>query len=67
MAIARLTVDDGGAPLVLDDVLGWSDQSRLHRLLGDAARDQQEIVLTSRWERYAKVPGVDEPVRLGAS
>ncbi len=70
MAIARLTVDDGGAPLILDDVLGWSDPSRLqslHRLLGDAARDQQVIVLTSQWGRYADVPGVGDPVRLRAS
>jgi len=68
MAIASLTgLDDGGVPLILDDALGWSDPSRLsqmHRLLGEAARNQQIILLTSQWSRYNLIPGVGEPVRL---
>jgi len=68
MAIASLTgLDDGGVPLILDDALGWSDPGRLsqmHRLLGEAARGQQIILLTSQWSRYNLIPGVGEPVRL---
>ncbi len=68
MAIASLTgIDDGGVPLILDDALGWSDPGRLsqmHRLLGEAARSQQIILLTSQWSRYNLIPGVGEPVRL---
>jgi len=68
MAIASLTgLDDGGVPLILDDALGWSDPGRLsqmHRLLGEAARSQQIILLTSQWSRYNLIPGVGEPVRL---
>jgi hypothetical protein len=68
MAIASLTgLDDGGVPLILDDALGWSDPGRLskmHRLLGEAARSQQIILLTSQLSRYNLIPGVGEPVRL---
>jgi hypothetical protein len=71
MAIASLTgLDDGGVPLILDDALGWSDPGRLaqmHRLLGEAARSQQIILLTSQWSRYNLIPGVGEPVRLRAA
>ena len=70
LAIASLTGKDGaGVPLILDDVLGWSDPERLvhmQRLLGEVGRSQQIIVLTSQWDRYRLVPGVGEPVRLSA-
>lgn len=58
LACAALVSKAGGVPLVLDDVLGWSDPKRLGRIgevLALAARDTQVLVLTCTPERFASV------------
>ena len=50
--------DGGGAPVVIDDALGWSDPSRLTRMgaaIAAAGRACQVIVLTCTPGRYAHV------------
>ena len=50
--------DGGGAPVVLDDALGWSDPSRLRAMgaaIAAAGRECQVIVLTCTPGRYAHV------------
>lgn len=62
--IARLacasivTRSGGGAPVVLDDALGWSDPSRLQRMgaaIAAAGKECQVIILTCTPGRYAHV------------
>lgn len=58
LACASLVSKTGGVPLVLDDVLGWSDPKRLGRIgevLALAARETQVLVLTCTPERFATV------------
>jgi hypothetical protein len=58
LACASLVSKSGGVPLVLDDVLGWSDPKRLARIgevLAVAARETQVLVLTCTPERFAGV------------
>ncbi|HML98564.1 MAG TPA: hypothetical protein PKD75_08800, partial [Tepidiformaceae bacterium] len=58
LACASLVSKSGGVPLVLDDVLGWSDPRRLRRLgevVALAARETQVLVLTCTPERFASV------------
>lgn len=58
LACASLVSKTGGVPLVLDDVLGWSDPKRLSRIgevLALAARETQVFVLTCTPERFASV------------
>lgn len=61
LACASLVSESGGVPLILDDVLGWSDPRRVQRLgevLAEAGREVQVIVLTCTPERFASVaPG----------
>lgn len=48
----------GGAPVVLDDALGWSDPSRLQRMgaaIAAAGKECQVIILTCTPGRYAHV------------
>jgi uncharacterized protein YhaN len=50
--------DGGGAPVVFDDALGWSDPSRLERMgaaIAVAGKECQIIVLTCTPGRYAHV------------
>ncbi len=66
LACAALVSGDGGAPVILDDALGWTDPSRLDRMgaaLAVAARDCQIIVLTCTPGRYQSV-GSASVVRL---
>ena len=63
---AIVSPDGGGAPVVIDDALGWSDPSRLQAMgaaIAAAGRDCQVIVLTCTPGRYAHV-GNAEVVRL---
>lgn len=49
---------DAGAPVILDDVLGFSDPARLQRLgpvFAEAAKSAQVILLTASPERYESV------------
>ncbi len=58
LACAVLVAADGGAPVILDDALGWTDQRRLERMgaaISLAARSCQVIVLTCMPSRYASV------------
>ena len=55
---AIVSPDEGGAPVTLDDALGWSDPARLARMgaaIGAAGRECQVIVLTCTPGRYAHV------------
>ena len=59
LATARLVADDG-VPLVLDDLLGYTDPGRLERLgavLARAGAEHQIVVLTCVAERYRHVGG----------
>lgn len=58
LACAALVSQDGGAPLVLDDILGWADPKRLEALgpvLAEAAGESQVILFTCSPERFASV------------
>ncbi len=60
LACAQLVVEDGGAPLLLDDVLGHTDPERLERLaavIASAAKRCQVILFTSNPERYRGIGG----------
>ncbi|MBO0691319.1 MAG: AAA family ATPase [Acidimicrobiaceae bacterium] len=62
LACAALVAGEGGAPVVFDDALGWSDPRRLDRMgaaINVAARDCQVIVLTCTPGRYAGVGNAD--------
>lgn len=55
---AIVSPDGGGAPVVIDDALGWSDPGRLQSMgaaIAAAGRDCQVIVLTCTPGRYANV------------
>ena len=63
---AIVSPDGGGAPVVIDDALGWSDPTRLQAMgaaIAFAGRQCQVIVLTCTPGRYAHV-GNAEVVRL---
>ncbi len=61
LAFARLLVDQGmGAPLILDDVLVYSDDRRIvamHRALEVAAEAHQVIVLSCREQSFSGLRG----------
>ncbi len=60
LACAMLVADDGGAPLIIDDSLGYSDPDRLEAMgaiLHLAGQECQVIVLTCYPERYRHVGG----------
>ena len=55
---AIVSPDGGGAPVVIDDALGWSDPTRLQRMgaaIAAAGKHCQVIVLTCTPGRYAHV------------
>ena len=58
IACASLVSSSGGAPLVLDDIFGWADPSRLTKLgpiLARAAGDCQVLLFTCTPGRFATV------------
>lgn len=58
LAAASLVAADGGAPVVIDDALGYSDPGRLEGLgaaLASAGGGAQVIVLTCMPDRYAGI------------
>ena len=68
LACAAIVSADGGAPVVFDDALGWTDPARLDRMgaaIALAGRKCQIIVLTCTPGRYANV-GTANVVRLPA-
>lgn len=66
LACAAIVAKDDGAPVILDDALGWTDQARLKTMgaaIALAGRESQIIVLTCTPGRYASV-GSATVVRL---
>jgi uncharacterized protein YhaN len=58
LACASIVAADGGAPVIFDDALGWSDPRRLETMgaaISKAGRSCQIIVLTCTPGRYASV------------
>ncbi len=58
LACASIVATDGGAPVIFDDALGWSDPRKLERMgaaISKAGRSCQIIVLTCTPGRYASV------------
>ena len=75
LALASLVDAEEGAPVVIDDALGWSDRSRLELMcvaLQAAGRDAQVIVLTCTPGRFAQIGGAtvvtmrDDPPAVAA-
>lgn len=67
LACAMTVAKEGGAPLVLDDALGYTDPDRLKTMgavLAKAAQECQIIILTCVPDRYSNV-GQATVVRLG--
>jgi len=68
LACASIVATDGGAPVIFDDALGWSDPRKLERMgaaISKAGRSCQVIVLTCTPGRYASV-GDAEVVQLAS-
>jgi hypothetical protein len=68
LACAAIVAQDGGAPVIFDDALGWTDPRRLDRMgaaIAVAGRECQVIVLTCTPGRYANV-GTANVVTLSA-
>jgi AAA ATPase domain len=58
LACATLVAPEGGAPVIFDDALGWTDPQRLARMgaaISTAADACQVIILTCVPDRYAAV------------
>ena len=67
LACATIVAPDGGVPVILDDVLGYSDPHRLEAMgavLSEAGRTTQVIVFTCYPDRYRQVGGA-HVLRLG--
>ena len=55
---AIVSPDDGGAPVMIDDALGWSDPQRLQRMgaaIASAGQQCQVVILTCTPGRYSYV------------
>ena len=64
---AIVSPDDGGAPVMIDDALGWSDPQRLQNMgaaIAAAGKQCQVIVLTCTPGRYSNV-GKAKVITLG--
>jgi ribosomal protein L20A (L18A) len=62
LACATIVSEHGGAPVILDDTLGWTDPTRLAAMgaiIAVAGKDCQVIVLTCTPGRYASVGNAD--------
>ena len=60
LACAMLVAEDGGAPVILDDTLGWTDATRLTQMaaaISLAGRRCQVVVLTCNPGRFAGIGG----------
>lgn len=69
LACASIVAGTDGAPVILDDTLGWTDPTRLTQMaaaLGVASRDSQVIVLTCTPGRFAAV-GAAATIRMGSA
>ncbi|MGV3760753.1 MAG: ATP-binding protein [Actinomycetota bacterium] len=69
LACASIVAGEDGAPVILDDTLGWTDPQRLTQMaaaIGIAGRTCQIILLTCTPGRFAHV-GAATVVRLPGS
>ena len=67
LAVATLVDEGSGAPVILDDAFGFSDEKRLAALnviLGNVGRRAQVILLTCQPDRFGSIGGA-ETVSLG--
>lgn len=58
LACAMIVAKDGGAPLIIDDALGYADPERLHLMgavLAKAAKECQIVIFTCVPERYSNI------------
>ncbi|WP_370619418.1 AAA family ATPase [Mumia qirimensis] len=58
LACAQLVAGDGGAPVILDDTMGFADPERLQQLavvLNDVGRSAQVVLLTCQPSRFDSV------------
>ena len=58
LAVGELVSDEGGVPLIFDDVLGYSDPEKLERIsavLAASGQNTQIIILTCQPERYQHI------------
>jgi uncharacterized protein YhaN len=68
LACASIVSADGGAPVIFDDALGWSDPRKLDSMgavIRTAGQSCQVIILTCTPGRYAGV-GKAEVIKLPA-
>ena len=66
LAVGELVATEGGVPMIFDDVLGYSDPTKLERIsavMSAAGDSSQIIVLTCQPERYQQI-GSAEVIRL---
>lgn len=62
LAVAGVLEGGQGAPVIIDDALGYSDEHRLRRMnnaLAKAGRDMQVLVLTCDEARFDRVTGAE--------
>ena len=60
LAVAMIVSGDEGVPLILDDTLGYADQSRMETMtttIARAGKHCQVIVLTCSPDRFRGIPG----------
>lgn len=60
LAAAGIMEGGAGAPVIIDDALGYSDSNRIRLMnnaLGRAGKDSQVIVLTCDKRRFDRIPG----------
>lgn len=60
LAAAGIMEGGAGAPVIIDDALGYSDDNRIRLMnnaLGRAGKDSQVIVLTCDKRRFDRIPG----------
>ncbi|WP_295624903.1 AAA family ATPase [uncultured Corynebacterium sp.] len=58
LAVAGVMDGEGGAPVIIDDALGYSDPDRLRKMnnaFARAGRDSQILVLTCYPDRFARI------------
>ena len=62
LAVATLVDGESGAPVILDDAFGFSDEQRLAALnviLGNVGRKAQVILLTCQPDRFSSIGGAE--------
>lgn len=67
LACAMLVAKDGGAPVMLDDALGYTDPERLRlmgAILAKAAKECQIVVFTCVPDRYSNIGAAKEIVMV---